>query len=193
MTSQNQSEQPNRFEASRLASKKFIPFDWATLPRRPLEPIGSYPKDFAGGDIQLADGRKISIRRLQQYFIYSGHMLGAMSAPEEEAYNVIKRAQSLHPALKEAMIMLPPELFIYAPPRMPLMVAPLGWDLGPVTLPRVAVIAELQSFSPARDNTECFSSLVAIWFQDQFGDTPSTVLAQLSGLDWNELALDWTP
>ena len=176
-----------------MALKKLISFDWATLPCRPMEPNGSYPKEFTGGDIQLTGGRKISIQRMQQYFIYSGHMLGAMRSPAREAHNVVERAQRLHPSLKDAMIVLPPELLIYAPQKMPLMLAPPEENIGPVTLPRVAVIAELQSFSPARDDMECFSSLIAIWFQDRFGETPSTVLAQLSELAWDELALDWTP
>lgn len=89
MTDPNPSEPPKPFEAARMAFQKFIPFDWSALPRRPLEPVGSYPKEFAGGDIHLMDGRKVSIVGMQQYFIYAGHLLGAMSAPEAEAHKVI--------------------------------------------------------------------------------------------------------
>lgn len=73
------------------------------------------------------------------------------------------------------------------------MIAPPEWNLGPVTLPRIAVIAELESASPARDAAECFSSLIAIWFQDRFGDPPNDVLRQLSAIEWNALAFDWSP
>lgn len=192
MTNEDQFTPPNRFEAKRIALQQFIRFNWETLPRRPLEPIGGYPKDYAGGDIHLADGRKISILTLHQDYIYSGHMLGAMYPPEEEAYKVIARAQKLFPALKDAIVVLPPELLVYSPPRMPLMVAPPGWDVGPVTLPRVAVIAELRSLSPARNPTECFSSLIAIWFQERFGDPTEEIIRQISLIDWNTPAIDWT-
>ncbi len=179
--------------ANREHLREFIHFDWKGLSRRPLEPLGSYPKECPGGEIQLADGRDISIRQLHQHYIYAGHMLGAMSPPEEEVLRVIDLAQQRYPWMKQAIAVFPPELLVYSPPRMPLMLAQPEQDLGPVTLPRVAVIAELQSFSPARDATECYSSLIAIWFQDRFGDPPNEVLSQISSLDWNALAFDWTP
>ena len=88
---------------------------------------------------------------------------------------------------------LPPTLLEYSVPGKARRFVPPENDIGPVTLPRVASIALLRSDQQARDPSCCFSSLVVIWFQEEFGDAPSAIKAQIASLDWNALAFDWMP
>lgn len=89
-------------------------------------------------------------------------------------------------------MIIPPVLLEYSLPNQPMRVDDSDSHPGPVTLPRVVVIADLRSHRPARDDKACFSSLVVIWFQEQLGDVPAGIQQQIAKLDWHRLAFDWT-
>jgi hypothetical protein len=168
-------------------------FDWNRLPRRPLLPAGQYPKTWPKWGVPRADGRKVELESLHQSYIYAGDLLGAMLHPEKHIAWIRKKAAALYPSIKAPAVVIPPVLFEYSVEVRPRRLVAPEQDIGPVTLPRVAVIAELSSHTPARDHAECFSSLVVIWFQEKFGDAPAEIQQQVAELDWNELAFDWTP
>jgi hypothetical protein len=168
-------------------------FDWNSLPRRPLLPAGQYPKTWPKWGVPRADGRKVELESLHQSYIYAGDLLGAMLHPEKHIAWIRKKAAALYPSIKAPAVVIPPVLFEYAVEIRPRRLVAPEQDIGPVTLPRVAVIAELNSHTPARDHAECFSSLVVIWFQEKFGDAPAEIQQQVAELDWDALAFDWTP
>lgn len=61
-------------------------------------------------------------------------------------------------------------------------------------LPAVGTIARLDSDAPARDRSEIYSSVIAVWFQDEFGMVrDERTLEQLRHLDWERWATDWSP
>ena len=72
-----------------------------------------------------------------------------------------------------------------------------GWNpvmlahTGP-HLPAVTCIGEFHSGEFAKPDSEPYSSLVVVWFQDAFSPAVSeTVVAQIEALDWEKLARDW--
>jgi hypothetical protein len=168
-------------------------FDWKALPRRPLVPRGQYPKTWPNWAQPRADGRVVLLESLHQSYIYAGDLLGGMLHPEKHLAWIRKKAEALYPSVKAPAAVIPPVLLEYAVAKQPVRLVAPEQDLGPVTLPRVAVVAELNSHTPARDRNECYSSLVVIWFQERFGDTPPEIQRQVAELDWTALAFDWTP
>ncbi len=60
----------------------------------------------------------------------------------------------------------------------------------PEWLPNIVCIGKFRSLRPARDNTKHASSLIIIWYQDDFGfDT--LAINRLQGIDWDRHATDW--
>ena len=183
-------ENKRQWDAADAKLRAKITFDWRVLPRTQLTPESDHPKNSPHPKLQLADGRMISLVSMNQSFIYAGDLLGAITHPESRVLDTLRRAQRLHPNVSEAFVVLPPTLLTYSHPSAP-MLAPPERNLGPVTLPRIAVIAMFDSGPLAKVDSECSSSLVVIWFQDKFGDPAQEIIEQIAQLDWNELAWDW--
>ena len=170
--------------------EQLIPFDWYDLPRIDW-PFGeTHAKSFDGWKILQPDGRKVSVQAFHQEFIYAGHLLGALDPPPRYLIEAIDRAEKLFPNEKSTPVILPPTLYWGRKERVN-----DGKDTSYdwMTLPRVRCIAELFSSTSTRDISEPFSSLVVIWFQDHFGMPDAGVQHQLVDLDWNTLAVDWSP
>ena len=117
-------------------------FDWKALPRRPLLPAGQFPKTWPKWGQPRADGRVVVLQSLHQSYIYAGDLLGAMLHPEKHLDWIRKKAEALYPSVKAPAVILPPVLFEYAVVKQPLRLVAPEQDLGPVTLPRVAVVAD---------------------------------------------------
>jgi hypothetical protein len=177
-----------RAEAERR--KKLIPFDWRELPRVDWPHGDSHAKNFDGWTIPQTDGRKISVQKFHQDFIYADSLMGVPSDPTWYLAEAIGRAEKLWPSIKTPPVVLPPVLYWGRKERVT-----DGKDTSYdwVTLPRVRCIAEMFSTTAARDNDEPFSSLVVIWFQDHFGMPDAGVQKQLADLDWKAVADDWCP
>lgn len=61
-------------------------------------------------------------------------------------------------------------------------------------LPRVCTIACLDCNEPVLDRAQARSTVIAVWFQDEFGlVNDERTLIQLRRLDWVRLATDWMP
>jgi len=59
------------------------------------------------------------------------------------------------------------------------------------SLPLVSCIARFTDITPARDSSRDFSSLVVVWFQDEFAlPIAANILSTLTHLDWNAIATD---
>ena len=67
--------------------------------------------------------------------------------------------------------------------------------LGPEeSLPKITTIARFDSDGLTGTDSEQYSSLTVVWFQDEFGvPTDPRILEQLRAIDWNRAAQDWTP
>lgn len=166
--------------------------DWTSLARQTLPP-GQHPKNWPAWGCPRADGREVDLETMHQFYIYRGDLLGAMCHPSERLTQVEEEAARLHPWYKGAPMIIPPVLLEYSLPNMVLpSKLPKGF-LGLVTLPRVAVIAELRSHREVRDSACCFSSLLVICFQEAFGDASADTMAQIASVDWDTMAFDWTP
>jgi hypothetical protein len=168
-------------------------FDWKTLERKPMLPAGLHPKTWPKWGMPRADGREVDLESMHQGYLYAGDLLGRMSHPEDRLERVIKKASSLNPWITAPVVIIPPVLLEYSMPGRPAPVYDPEKHLGLVTLPRVFVIAELRSHRPARDKNECFSSLIVVWFQENFGDVAPEIQQKIAELDWNKLAWDWAP
>lgn len=168
-------------------------FDWKKLERKPLLPAGLHPKTWLKWGLPRTDGREVDLESMHQGFLYAGDLLGWMSHPEERLERVMDKAKSLYSWNKAPAVIIPPVLLEYSMPDRPAPVYDPEKHLGPVTLPRVYVIAELRSHQPARDKYECFSSLIVVWFQENFGDVAPEIQQKIAELDWNNLAYDWAP
>ena len=58
------------------------------------------------------------------------------------------------------------------------------------TLPRIECIGVFNSGEPARGENYCFSSLIVVWFQNQFGIDQS-ILEKIRLIDWDKYATNW--
>ena len=168
-------------------------FDWRKLERKPLLPAGLHPKTWPHWGVPRADGREVDMESMHQGYLYAGHLLGGMFHPEGSLEQVMKKAKLLYPWVAAPAVIIPPVLLEYSMPDRPTPVYDPEKQLGPVTLPRVYVIANLRSHQPARDKNECFSSLIVVWFQENFGDVAPEIQQKIAELDWNNLAYDWAP
>ena len=170
-----------------------LKFDWRKLERKPLLPAGLHPKTWPHWGGPRADGREVDMESMHQGYLYAGHLLGGMFHPEGSLEQVMKKTKLLYPWVAAPAVIIPPVLFEYSMPDRPTPVYDPEKQLGPVTLPRVYVIANLRSHQPARDKNECFSSLIVVWFQEKFGDVAPEIQQKIAELDWNNLAYDWAP
>lgn len=142
-----------------------------------------------GWTLTIATGREVYLQRWHQYAIYAGLLCGIPTGFERFVMAASNRAQALFPDCSERLVILEPTLR-----ALPIEMARGRSDERPAILPPVCSIAEFVSSKPARDPAECYSSLVAVWFQDQFGLPVDTdILDQLRTLEWDQKASDWTP
>lgn len=140
----------------------------------------------------LADGRVITLTELIQFGTYDGMLCGL---PGQFWDEIEYRGKE---ALRSARGRLPPHF------GSPVLLTPQRF-VGEVTrsdgsserwqrVGFVTCIGVFESSEFARDPGECYSSLVAVWFQDAFGvPTEPWVLTRIDALDWTRLAWDWTP
>jgi hypothetical protein len=137
------------------------------------------------GTITLEDGRTIHLRWFQQYQVYAGLLEGHPTREMNE--RMIRRLFDL----AETRTSTPPYL---VPPREKRIDYPDGYPFDvedAVALPRIACLGHFESFSPARDASRDYSSLVIIWFQDDYAfPIEPEVLVQIRVVDWARLASD---
>ena len=167
-------------------------FDWCASPRQDhgeiaINPLGS-PQ---GLSVTLLDGRVIALREWHQYAVYEGTLCGVPPDPEDNLIAALKAAQRIFPSCGDRPVMLEPCIhtatFETSPKKKPFPY-PLVW------LPKVCTIARFESAAPARESAHVYSSLVVVWFQDDYGlPNDRHAFEQLRRLDWLANATDYTP
>ena len=98
-----------RAEGERL--KKLIPFDWHDLSRIDWPHGDRHAKSFDGWMVPLTDGRKVSVQKFHQEFIYAGSLMGVPNEPTRYLAEAIGRAEQLWPSIKTPPDLLPPTLY----------------------------------------------------------------------------------
>jgi hypothetical protein len=132
-------------------------------------------------DIRLNSGRQVYVSEWRQFAIYGGLLAGLPRGIAFYLWAANKEAKKV--AGDGAIVMLEPTLR-----RVP---ARGEWA---DVLPPVCTIAHLNSNEARRGDEGCFSSMVAVWFQERVGlPCDEDVLNQLRALDWENRAMAWEP
>jgi hypothetical protein len=134
----------------------------------------------------LADGRLIELELLEQHRTYAGVLCGRFTAADHDRRiaRFVAETRERRPWLGE--------IHVIPPARKPL---PYRADSSaPVAelLPDVTTLARFHSSTPARDESEQFSTAVFVWFQDGFGLPDDRAIEALREVDWNASARDGT-
>ena len=154
--------------------------------------------------ITLPTNRTITLVRLRQWFTYYGLLAGIPRRAGNQ--EIIDRA--LAKAKAECMqglnpILIPPvstPMPYHPPPDANLKMRDVSpaqdqynWNARHYeTLPPVVCIGQFDSGELKRPDSEPFSSLVIVWFQDNFAlPIDADVQAQIEQVDWEALARDW--
>lgn len=122
--------------------------------------------------ITLNTGRRIALTRIEQELTYLGVLAGRkgdeMDARHTQAALAAAQAQ-LHEDAR------------------PVLLKPAKTPLANVTC-----VGFLHSDELLKPDSEPYSSLAIVWFQDDFGlPIAEEALAQIKALDWESLARDW--
>ena len=138
-------------------------------------------------DLQLASGRRISLRELRQFSVYAGLLEGYPNREMNERIitRLVEEERERWRTGQEPYLIRPDERPMtggeWVNPR-------LG---PPVSLPSLACVGTFRCSDPARDKGSDFSELVVIWFQDDFGPPlERNLLESLRVIDWNRHAYD---
>ncbi len=148
------------------------------------------------GLLTLADGRAIMFAFLHQQPTYLNLFCGypTRSINQELIQSHLQMAENLQNRLG---IPLRPVLFepVIAPILDPVTLEDdFTWEVDPFgpyeALPPVLSLAVFDSIAVGPD--EACSSVLVVWYQDQFGLPALSILEQLRKLDWAVHARDWT-
>ncbi|MGE0385532.1 MAG: hypothetical protein AB7Q97_12435 [Gammaproteobacteria bacterium] len=176
-------------EDNRLDAKAGMHLD--DSPRRDVGLVDDSPlSDIQRWSVDIRDGRVISLADLHQFGTNAGQLNGYPMPPELRIRAAVKAAERLFPDHRGKLAFLQPPLVTGLDPVGPLASeTEIQWFM----LPAVTTVARFDSLAPARDPDEVYSSVVVVWFQDEYGLPGSAIVAQLRALDWNSSAEDWTP
>jgi hypothetical protein len=139
-------------------------------------------------EIRLTSGRYIHLEQLYQYRTYAGLMEGL--PPPELNQDLIRDAVGF----AEGNLLGGGQPFLIQPVERDLAVSEEVRQRYPYPLrklPSVVCLAAFESVPPARDQTECYSFLKIVWFQEEFAlPIDPEVEKQIREVDWNRLAVD---
>ncbi|NMO15636.1 hypothetical protein HPC49_03045 [Pyxidicoccus fallax] len=137
--------------------------------------------------LELATGRIIHLRALDQSHVYEGLLEGAPTKKMNQGI--------LGRLLEEARNLKAGEPYLVTPRETPIEMSerlrpyPFG---EPAALPPIACVGRFRSFQPARDKNCDASELVVVWLQDSFAfPIAPGVEEHLKALDWERLAHDF--
>lgn len=138
----------------------------------------------ARGRIDLIDGCSIRLRKLNQHEIYAG-LLEGLPTRRMNADIIQRLVQNEGQRLGAAPYVVPP---IEKP-----ITYPKKYPFGePASLPPIACVATFDSLDPARDKQKDYSSLVIIWFQQDYAfPIEPDVFEHIRKIDWTRLASDY--
>lgn len=139
--------------------------------------------------LTLADGRRITLTRLEQAMTYEGLLEGYPTRREND-----RRVAALVDA-ERTRTRWPP--IVIEPTRRASFdrAGPVEDAVGgrvPEWLPMVACVANFTSLPTGRDLDAHMSELSVVWFQDQFAlPFAAEALAAIHAIDWVEHARDY--
>jgi len=134
--------------------------------------------------IELADGRVIAMRSLEQRRLYAGVLCGRPTAADN-----IRRVREFaeeagrHAAWFDGALVIPAEGQLL--PAVP----GKGVEEGE-RLPSVVSFAVFECGEPAKDPGEMFSSAAFVWCQDDFGVPDEHTIRRLKDVDWPDISVD---
>jgi hypothetical protein len=155
-------------------------------------------------NITLDSGRGIVLSRLEQWRAYEGVLAGMPNrAMNGRIMDEVRSRAQPHCLEGAAPYLVPPRL-------MPVETRPASAESLKRTgmtaeqsaardqqmhyeqLPAVVCVAVFNSDGLSKPDSEPYSSLTMIWFQDDFAlPVDAQVLAHIQSLDWEALARDW--
>lgn len=155
-------------------------------------------------NITLSSGREIALARLEQWRTYTGMLAGVPN--RESNGRIIESARAV--ALQHGLEGTSPYLVPPQPTPIDLVRTSESWlkATGMTAeqsaardrashferLPAVTCVAVFESDKLAKPDSEPYSSLTVIWFQEDFAlPLDAQVLAHIQSLDWETLATDW--
>lgn len=144
--------------------------------------------------LTLASGRTITLERLDQQMTYSGLMEGTPNAKSNNMFiNWEFRTAAKQCVAGAEPYLLPPRRRDYCrkPGDMQRLVEARPHHV-PEWLPAVRCIGTFNSSVIRRNTQNHMSTLVVIWFQDDFAlPIQESSLQQLRSLDWDAVATDF--
>ncbi len=136
-------------------------------------------------DIILKNEIEVEIRELHQWGTYNGLLEGVPTdkSNKRTIERIIKRAQE---------ICHMNEHYLIEPKQTPLEInRPYRFGI-PMSLPSVVCIAELWYHQPARNEEMHASSLLLIWFQNEYCfPIEDNIIDEFKAVDWKKFALDF--
>lgn len=132
----------------------------------------------------LHDGRLIELQYFEQRLTYADVLCGRFSAKDHD-----RRIAKFVAAARERLPWLG-EIQVISPVRKPLPYRADSSAPEAELLPRVTTLAEFSSSTPARDESQMFSSAAFVWFQEEFGLPDERAIEALRQVDWNAIASD---
>ncbi len=190
--SNNQSSSPTSLD---------LPFKWDTLPTIPLGIDGHKTRtETEKYVVPLTCGRAVALDSLHQFKTYAGVLCGLPIHPYYNELRIsaaMREVRKIHPEAGELIWVVAPRL------QRATVITKHSAELERRTgqrqpdqrevdfLPPVCSIGNFRSDAPVHDNKQVYSSLIAIWYQDEFGAPDDYVKEQLKELPWNDYAWDW--
>lgn len=146
--------------------------------------------------IQLVSGRVVQLEELNQRFTYEGLQGGVPTTKMNQ--EIIERAVSraVSPFLKEGPLVIQPVEVAIEVSDQELESPRWKWkrqDSGdPARIPDILCEGRFESSSPIHDPSQDGSSLVIVWFQNEFAlPIDPAVMEQIKAIDWDSAAHDW--
>jgi len=171
-----------------------IRIDLKNAPRHNVGHVKGHPFGiFKGWGTTLNNGWGIYLDNLYQSRTYSGMLCGMPYDLPHYQRDAIEMSESLFPGYRTPVIL--PSRILTGTRTMPSQ-DKAGkthnciekWEM----LPQITCIARFNANRPARDESEVYSSMTVIWWQDEFGLPAPEIVEQLKCLDWSKEAEDWT-
>lgn len=145
-----------------------------------------FPLDWA---FLLRDGREVTLTRLEQHRTYGGLLSGTPLHPERDVAVALSQARDWDGGFHKKPLVIPaPIVKGLRESRLPELVQ-IPWAY----LPAVTTFAIFQS-NPRKNSGWSFASMLAIWWQSQFGiPTDGPLLDRLKSMPWSDHVEEWDP
>lgn len=140
--------------------------------------------------LALADGRTIELAAFYQELTYLNLLSGY---PTRSINTDLLRSHVRVATEQQHRLVVPLDAVLLDPTvtQLPFPPRPIGESLDPYeSLPPILSVAVFDS--DAVGATEACSSVLVVWYQDNWGLPSAPVVAQLRKLNWVDCASDWT-